>query len=131
MKTKGTFTVYRGTDHPNKTPRIPAFFTSSHQYAAQYGDHVQTFTLTLRNPTFIDAKHHEMGPDAEELPYDRTWLRQQKAKGHDGLIVKDGNIIDYVAYAPNQFKQIQKNTMSRLKKGDLYTKLTLAVGYFN
>jgi hypothetical protein len=100
----------KGRDFDQTQWRVPAFFTSSRDYAARYIDPDEDdgapirVKLTIRKPKIFDASTHEMGADCEELAFEPSFQKQLAAGGYDGLIVVDGEITDYVVFNPAQIE---------------------------
>ena len=104
-------TVYHGpTKGRNfKSFKTPAFFTDSKEYAARYIDDDQEpiqAHLDIKNPLYMDASKHELGSDCEELANDPKWVKEQIKLGYDGVVIKDGEVTDYVAFYPGQITRL-------------------------
>lgn len=90
------------------TFRVPAFFTSSADFAGHYADEeggaIIPVYLNFKNPLLVDAMEHELGADVEELANSPAWVREQLSLGYDGFVVADGDVTTYVAFRPEQIK---------------------------
>lgn len=94
--------------------RVPAFFTSSEEYADRYLDaddegRPMALYVRLMSPLILDARTHEMGADVEELANCPDWVAARMAEGVDGLIILDGDISDFVAFHQHQVKSATHN----------------------
>ena len=109
--------VWHGTEAgPFSEYRVPAFFTSDRGYAEKYGNPRMAY-LRIANPVRMDQLVD--GADAEELAYDPEWLAASKADGHDGIVMVDGDITDYVVFDPGQVMSVAESVSKASLAGRL------------
>jgi hypothetical protein len=104
--------VYHGTQadigefKPSGTYGDMYFFTGDQGMASKYagareGANVMPLYLSIKNPYYIDSMDQ----------YDGQTLREAKAAGHDGAILRtNGEELVYVAFRPSQIKSAISNT---------------------
>jgi GNAT superfamily N-acetyltransferase len=83
--------VYHGTSARDfETFNIPVYFSDNLKYTKDFGSRTVRAYLNMKNPLYLDTRTDKDAIHVEEsLIRKPEWRNEQKAKGHDGVVITD------------------------------------------